>query len=192
MYLPKVVMVMVVFYGYISIILSAAVPALSSQNYGSNNFDSRRSNLLATPRNLPRTSPSSSGYTHDVVPKPYKFNYFIVDDQGNTHHRDEESNGNGTVKGYYGYTDISGLFRIVEYTADRNGFRVSIKTNEPTLVGRKSPADVRLNDYPSSSDMRNENEPWKYSGSCYVVFPYGICHRQPVDKVLDFKRLLFQ
>ena len=33
--------------------------------------------------------------------------------------------------GSYGYTDGHGIYRQVDYVADKNGFRASIKTNEP-------------------------------------------------------------
>lgn len=53
----------------------------------------------------------------------------------------EEGDENGNVRGTYGYTDVDGVYRIVEYTADENGFRANIKTNEPG-VGKDNPADV--------------------------------------------------
>lgn len=33
--------------------------------------------------------------------------------------------------GSYGYTDSYGIYRQVDYIADKHGFRATIKTNEP-------------------------------------------------------------
>ncbi len=33
--------------------------------------------------------------------------------------------------GSYGYTDGHGIYRQVDYVADKHGFRATIKTNEP-------------------------------------------------------------
>lgn len=35
------------------------------------------------------------------------------------------------ITGSYGYTDSYGIYRQVDYVADKNGFRATIKTNEP-------------------------------------------------------------
>lgn len=40
---------------------------------------------------------------------------------------------------------MQGIYRIVEYVADANGFRATIKTNEPGVDGKESPADVVMN-----------------------------------------------
>ncbi|GBM67598.1 hypothetical protein AVEN_44746-1 [Araneus ventricosus] len=162
MHTAKVVLFMVVFYGCASIIVSAIVPMLSALNHGNHNFGSRKLSQPAALRRFQRASSNSSsrGLRHNEAPKSYKFNYFIDDDQGNTHYRDEEADESGTVRGSYGYTDATGLFRIVAYTADSNGFRANIKTNEPSLVGQKSSADVILNDYPSASDVHDEPRPY--------------------------------
>lgn len=65
--------------------------------------------------------------------EPFAFDYKIEDDYGNGQYRKEESDKNGVVRGSYGYTDVSGIYRHVEYVADENGFRANIKSNEPGL-----------------------------------------------------------
>ena len=75
--------------------------------------------------------------------EPYNFGYDVRDDYGNRQYRKEESDAAGTVRGSYGYTDANGLFRIVEYIADINGFRANIKTNEPG-TGNQQAADIVL------------------------------------------------
>lgn len=70
--------------------------------------------------------------------EPFAFDYKIEDDYGNGQYRKEESDKNGVVKGSYGYTDTSGIYRHVEYVADENGFRANIKSNEPGLSSEPS------------------------------------------------------
>ena len=79
-----------------------------------------------------------------MSPKPYNVGYQSIDEQGVLQYKEESGDGSGTVKGKYGYSDSQGLYRKVEYIADRNGFKANIMTNEPG-VGKDSPADVRMN-----------------------------------------------
>jgi len=74
---------------------------------------------------------------------PYNFGFDVRDEFGNNMFRKEDSDGRGSVTGSYGYTDANGLFRLVEYIADANGFRANVKSNEPG-VGPASPADIVL------------------------------------------------
>lgn len=46
----------------------------------------------------------------------------MKDEGGNGQFRKEEST-RGVVRGSYGYTDAYGLYRVVDYIADENGFR---------------------------------------------------------------------
>ncbi|GIY83363.1 uncharacterized protein CEXT_767691 [Caerostris extrusa] len=55
----------------------------------------------------------------------------------------ESSDGHGSVKGSYGFTDEHGRYRSVQYVADKEGFRASVKTNEPGTESQ-NPADVHL------------------------------------------------
>ncbi|KAF8767307.1 Cuticle protein 10.9 like protein [Argiope bruennichi] len=82
--------------------------------------------------------------SQDEAPQPYNFDYQSSDEQGNSHYHRAEADASGTVRGSYGYTDIQGLYRVVDYIADANGFRASIRTNEPGTDGKESPADVQM------------------------------------------------
>ncbi|GFT44454.1 cuticle protein 10.9 [Nephila pilipes] len=77
-------------------------------------------------------------------PQPYNFDYQARDEQGNVHYRNEQGDQSGAVRGSYGYTDNQGLYRVVDYVADANGFRANVRTNEPGTDGKESPADVQL------------------------------------------------
>jgi len=85
------------------------------------------------------------------VPEPYNFNFDVKDDTGNGQYRRESGDTAGVVRGSYGYTDAYGLYRIVDYVADKDGFRASIRTNEPGLNEPSpvtgtvpNPADITL------------------------------------------------
>ncbi|GIY71450.1 uncharacterized protein CDAR_388461 [Caerostris darwini] len=84
-------------------------------------------------------------YKDDYVsdPQPYEYGYALKDGYGNTQHRKESSDGHGSVKGSYGFTDEHGRYRSVQYVADKEGFRASVKTNEPGTESQ-NPADVHL------------------------------------------------
>ncbi|XP_053207566.1 uncharacterized protein DDB_G0271670-like [Panonychus citri] len=93
---------------------------------------------------------SSTGRSYERIQEttyqpaePYNFGYDVRDDYGNRQYRKEESDASGAVRGSYGYTDANGLFRIVEYIADANGFRANIKTNEPGTAAQQA-ADIIL------------------------------------------------
>ena len=74
----------------------------------------------------------------NLLPKPYQFGYEIADGLGMHQHRKEAADGSGAVKGSYGYIDALGIKRIVEYTADGNGYNAVIKSNEPGMAGQNS------------------------------------------------------
>ena len=79
---------------------------------------------------------------------PYQFGYNFHDDHyGSQQSREEVADGHGGVKGSYSFVDGHGIKRIVEYVADKNGFRASIKTNEPGTAAQ-NPADVYMNANP--------------------------------------------
>ncbi|CAL1288810.1 unnamed protein product [Larinioides sclopetarius] len=84
-------------------------------------------------------------YKDDYIsnPQPYEYGYALKDEYGNAQHRKESSDGHGKVEGSYGFTDEHGHYRSVEYIADKEGFRASIKTNEPGTESQ-NPADVHL------------------------------------------------
>ncbi|KAG8195813.1 hypothetical protein JTE90_004816 [Oedothorax gibbosus] len=78
-------------------------------------------------------------------PTPYQMEFNVPDEQGNQQFRQEQGDGNGNVRGSYGYRDIQGLYRAVKYVAGRDGFKASVLTNEPGTDGKESPADVAMN-----------------------------------------------
>ncbi|XP_035219885.1 cuticle protein 16.8-like [Stegodyphus dumicola] len=69
---------------------------------------------------------------------PYAFGYQLKDGFDVYQHRQEESDGKGVIKGSYGYKDANGVYRIVKYTADINGYRAIVISNEPGLNGQNS------------------------------------------------------
>lgn len=81
------------------------------------------------------------------------------------HYRNEQGDQNGNVKGTYGYTDAQGLYRVVEYVADENGFRANIRTNEPGVDGKESPADVVLTAEQTPAGILNAAGSYRSSGS---------------------------
>lgn len=74
----------------------------------------------------------------DLLPKPYQFGYRFADGLGMSQHRQEIADSSGAVKGSYGYIDPLGVKRIVEYTADEDGYRAVVKSNEPGTSGQSS------------------------------------------------------
>ncbi|KAG8192060.1 hypothetical protein JTE90_025324 [Oedothorax gibbosus] len=72
---------------------------------------------------------------------PYSFGYDINDGLGTEQQRQESSDASGVKTGSYSYTDLNGVYRIVNYIADKDGYRVSMKTNEPGAANPGS-ADV--------------------------------------------------
>uniref|UniRef100_A0A061QLE1 Putative cuticular protein n=1 Tax=Cupiennius salei TaxID=6928 RepID=A0A061QLE1_CUPSA len=81
-------------------------------------------------------------------PSPYAFNY-EAEASGGSSARKEASDASGTVTGTYEVRNADGSVRVVDYIADKDGFRANVKTNE---LGTKSdnPADVTVkSDAPS-------------------------------------------
>ncbi|KAG1698100.1 Cuticle protein 10.9 [Nymphon striatum] len=74
-------------------------------------------------------------------PQPYEFSYDIKDDEHNSNGRQESGDEYGFMKGSYNIQLANGLNRWVEYVADGEGFRATVKTNEPG-TDSQNPADV--------------------------------------------------
>ncbi|GBN20255.1 hypothetical protein AVEN_5088-1 [Araneus ventricosus] len=123
---------------------SASFGGGSSVNYGeSGRFTSSGFSGSTSSRGF--VGGSYGGFSqNEAHPHPYNFDYQSDDEQGNTHYHREETDASGTVRGSYGYTDVQGLYRVVDYIADVNGFRASIRTNEPGTDDKESPADVQM------------------------------------------------
>ncbi|KAF8771157.1 cuticle protein 10.9-like [Argiope bruennichi] len=64
-------------------------------------------------------------------PRPYQYGYAFADGLGMSQHKNEVADGTGAVKGAYGYQDPLGVYRNVEYTADKDGYKAVIRSNEP-------------------------------------------------------------
>jgi hypothetical protein len=123
--------------------------------------------------NLDLSGAYSSGYGKSYEPsyppQPYKFGYDVKDHYGSTLQQKEEGDAHGNKRGSYGYTDGHGIYRQVDYVADKNGFRASIKTNEPG-TDNQDPADVNIH---SSAPRYIESEPTLYKAQSYSAPSYS-------------------
>lgn len=80
--------------------------------------------------------------------EPYSFNYQV---EGSS--RYESGDTKGTVRGQYTLQGADGSSRVVDYVADRNGFRAQVNTNEFGTQG-DSPANVALrSSQPEAQDI---------------------------------------
>ncbi|UXI22453.1 Glutamate receptor ionotropic kainate 3 [Sarcoptes scabiei] len=152
------------------------------QSYGSGSGGSFAPSSSA---NYAATSASDSSYggfnqqpTHQQyeephpAPEPYNFQYAANDEYGNNQYRNEEQDKSGVIRGSYGYTDANGLYRVVDYVADDDGFRASIRTNEPggltephpTTGSVENPADVQLSAEPVPNNVRQQQEQYASAG----------------------------
>jgi len=110
------------------------------------------------------------GYEQHYSPQPYKFGYDVKDSHGSTLNQKEEGDSHGNKKGSYGYTDGHGIYRQVDYVADKHGFRATIKTNEPG-TSDEDPADVHIDSHASKHDYHSA--PYKsqsYSAPSYQSY----------------------
>ncbi|RWS26081.1 cuticle protein 57A-like protein 1, partial [Leptotrombidium deliense] len=72
-------------------------------------------------------------------PMPYKFK-FSAPNHKSVVERSEEADENGVVRGYYTINMGNGLYRYVDYIADKDGYRAAIRSNEPGLgIGPQGP-----------------------------------------------------
>lgn len=63
----------------------------------------------------------------------YKFSYAVSNNDGD-HFRKEGTDDLGRVIGTYGLTHNDGTHRVVEYIADKDGFRAEVRSNEPGVA----------------------------------------------------------
>ncbi|XP_013787228.1 cuticle protein-like [Limulus polyphemus] len=102
--------------------------------------------VVAVPVQYGNTQLTSRSYAAHETYNPvqlYSYGYRIKDEYDTIQFRKEETEGSDVIKGSYGYTDVAGLYRKVEYIADARGFRALIKTNEPGTTNQNS-ADVEI------------------------------------------------
>ncbi|CAL1290252.1 unnamed protein product [Larinioides sclopetarius] len=76
-------------------------------------------------------------------PTPYSFSYTSNTEDGGSSGHQESGDGSGRVTGSYTVTDLEGHNRVVDYIADENGFRATVRTNEPGTANLNS-ADVTM------------------------------------------------
>ncbi|XP_076349767.1 uncharacterized protein LOC143246618 [Tachypleus tridentatus] len=74
---------------------------------------------------------------------PYSFQYEVPIGQNGGYSHQESSNESGKVSGSYKIIGEDDNSRVVEYTADKNGFYATVRTNDPAVEG-KNPADVTV------------------------------------------------
>lgn len=63
------------------------------------------------------------------APEPYSFSY-SAESAGGVSSRQESGDGSGRVSGFYTIQEEDGRERRVDYVADENGYRATVKTNE--------------------------------------------------------------
>lgn len=81
------------------------------------------------------------------------------------------------VHGSYGYRDNNGIYHEVHYVADKNGFKATVKSNEPSLQGTKEPANIKLEPYQSTSHHHSR----KY---IKLVYPFTSNHRLDSNRII--------
>lgn len=72
----------------------------------------------------------------------YKFSYAVSNPEGE-HFREEGTDHLGRVIGSYGLSRVDGTHRVVDYVADKNGFRAEVRSNEPGVISAES-ADASI------------------------------------------------
>lgn len=113
------------------IVLAAFVVVVSA---GKTNYAGYNSGAISTG--------TSSQFRSEDNYGNYNFGYDESHSTGGTSRREEQTNG--VRRGSYSLSDADGRQRTVDYIADVNGFRATIRTNEPG-VEAKDPADVLIN-----------------------------------------------
>lgn len=79
----------------------------------------------------------------NLKPSPYGYSFESEDEFGTKLGRQEQADDSGVVTGSYTLSDATGISRVVTYVADENGFRATVKTNEPGTL-TSNPADVEI------------------------------------------------
>ncbi|XP_003741870.1 uncharacterized protein LOC100899177 [Galendromus occidentalis] len=87
----------------------------------------------------------------------YSFEYGVQAEDG-SHSRQEARDSEGTVTGRYTITLSDGRMRVVDYIADKDGFRARVDTNEPG-TDNQAPADVEwTSSAPGASPSRPSSQ----------------------------------
>lgn len=72
----------------------------------------------------------------------YRFSYSVTNNEGEQF-RNEGTDNLGRVIGSYGLKHVDGTHRVVDYVADKDGFRASVRSNEPGVASAE-PADAPI------------------------------------------------
>ncbi|GFY73241.1 cuticle protein 14 isoform a, partial [Trichonephila inaurata madagascariensis] len=67
----------------------------------------------------------------------YRFSYNVANPEGEQF-RSEGTDALGRVVGSYGLKHIDGTHRVVEYVADKDGFRAEVRSNEPGVISAEA------------------------------------------------------
>ncbi|XP_035229339.1 uncharacterized protein LOC118201355 isoform X2 [Stegodyphus dumicola] len=107
------------------------------------------------------------------APSPYSFGY-EAEAAGGSSARNEAADASGTVTGSYTVRNEDGSVRVVDYIADKDGFRANVNTNELGTQSEQHPADVIFkseaasqarfparSNTPKSSFSQQKVEPWR-------------------------------
>ncbi|KAH7963224.1 hypothetical protein HPB52_020149 [Rhipicephalus sanguineus] len=106
-------------------------------------------------------------------PQPYSFGYDNVDEYGNRQFRSEQGDSNNIKTGSYGYRDVNGLYRRVNYVADANGFRATGLHRELQPAGYADGVAVPYNAGGYSGYGRYGYNPYPGAAGPYGYAPYG-------------------
>lgn len=93
--------------------------------------------LIATSHQLTLNGGVSTQVRQQGSDGSYRFGYDITDHQGATNFRKEtgiRGEKSLDVIGSYGIQDVDGRMRLVDYKADKDGFRAKIRSNEPGMM----------------------------------------------------------
>ncbi|GIX74198.1 hypothetical protein CDAR_6571 [Caerostris darwini] len=90
-------------------------------------FVTLSSSLTISPRYVRLIKFPAEAELDKNYPKPYEFGYSVKDGFGTKQHRKEVANSDGVVTGTYGYLDPAGVYRFVDYIADRSGYRAKLR-----------------------------------------------------------------
>jgi len=95
-----------------------------------NGFALKGSNARISVQSQETLSSSNLDVQQEEQPTPYQFSY-DTHSEGSQSTRSESGDATGKVIGQYAIKGADGISRIVSYTADSEGFRANITTNEP-------------------------------------------------------------
>jgi len=111
----------------------------------------------------------------------YAFGYDIVDPYGANNFRKEHGDAYGAKVGSYGLHDADGRVRIVDYVADKHGFRAKIRTNEPGTAN-KDPAAAVFNG-PDTHGYSHSVIPAGHVPPKFNPGPIHAAHAHPVPAI---------